>query len=471
MTEGLRSIVALGKESMRGIAPADVGGKAPEFEWLNPRDLFVEEAYQRDLSENSIGLIRRIVAGWSWARFKTPICVRIEDWDGVLVCIDGQHTAIAAASHPGIEKIPVMIVDARDVADRAAAFVGHNRDRIGLTQMAIFYAELASGDPLAITVAAACKEAGAKILNKSVNLRQKLPAGQTIAVGTIRNIAKRQGGDFLARVLGVLTRAGRGPIKADEIVAVGLILDRAPQGRDLETNLEEVVRSKSAEQWAALAAVASAERGGRKNAASDALSAIWARELGIRLRPASKSAPQGKPPSGRPISPGTPGDGPGGQARRTDLPAPPPAAPASSMDDRIARMKAAGQNRPAPRPAPQSPAPLPAPIPKPAIAQPPARAVPAGQIIEHSGVWIDTGQGLVRCGGRIAEVSPDCARLVALLARVRPGFLEAADLIQKLHLDAFRLRTTAQVGNQALSAIGLEIKNVMKTGWMIADVG
>lgn len=464
MIEGLRSIVALGRDSLRGIAPADVSSSnPPQFEWIAPRELFVEEAYQRDLSENSIGLIRRIVAGWSWARFKTPICVRIDEWDGVLVCIDGQHTAIAAASHPGIDKIPVMIVDARDVADRAAAFVGHNRDRIGLTQMAVFYAELASGDPLAIIVDAACKAAGAKILNKSINLRQKLPAGQTIAVGTIRNIARRQGGEFLARVLGVLTRAGRGPIKADEIVAAAVILNRAPPGEALDTRLEEVVRSKSAQQWAALAAVASAQHGSRKNAASDALSGLWARELGIRLRPATRPLAQGKAPTNRPISPGTPGGAPGDPARGTTPPTPNAA--------RIAQIKEASQKPAAPRPAPRPVSPLPAIAPKPAIAPAPARPVPAGEVFSHGGIWVDTGQGIVRRDGRTAEVSQISARLIALLARVRPGFLEAADLIQKLHLDAFRLRSAAQAANPALSPLGLEIKNVMKTGWMIAEIG
>ena len=41
--------------------------------------------------------------------------------------IDGQHTAIAAATHPDIELIPVMLVEAEAVADRGPAGDWHNR--------------------------------------------------------------------------------------------------------------------------------------------------------------------------------------------------------------------------------------------------------------------------------------------------------------------------------------------------------
>ena len=55
----------------------------------------------------------------------------------VLKVIDGQHTAIACASHPSIELIPVMIVEAADTAVQAAAFVGQNTERLGVTALQI----------------------------------------------------------------------------------------------------------------------------------------------------------------------------------------------------------------------------------------------------------------------------------------------------------------------------------------------
>src|SRR5262245_49208195 len=111
---GLRKIAPI---PVPNLVPATIGEVGPTFEWASPGDLWVEETYQRNLSERSISLIRKIVANWSWAGIKPPICAR--DEDGRLVVVDGQHTAIAAASHGGIPSIPIMIVPAGDAKGRA----------------------------------------------------------------------------------------------------------------------------------------------------------------------------------------------------------------------------------------------------------------------------------------------------------------------------------------------------------------
>src|SRR4051812_39902397 len=79
------------------------------FEDVDPTRLYVDDQYQRALSRKSHALIRKIVANWDWGRFKPPVVAEEEYGFDV---IDGQHTAIAAASHPGITKIPVMIIEA-----------------------------------------------------------------------------------------------------------------------------------------------------------------------------------------------------------------------------------------------------------------------------------------------------------------------------------------------------------------------
>jgi hypothetical protein len=79
----------------------------------------VQPEYQRDLTKRSITLIRDIAETFSWLHIKPPVCAR--DGNGNLCVIDGQHTAIAAASR-GLKKIPVMIVEALDPALRAGAF-------------------------------------------------------------------------------------------------------------------------------------------------------------------------------------------------------------------------------------------------------------------------------------------------------------------------------------------------------------
>lgn len=65
----------------------------PISEWVDPATLLVNATYQRDLSERSIQLIRKIIGGWDWTRFKPPVCSL---GDRGIEVIDGQHTAIAA---------------------------------------------------------------------------------------------------------------------------------------------------------------------------------------------------------------------------------------------------------------------------------------------------------------------------------------------------------------------------------------
>src|ERR1700754_2455953 len=93
---------------IHGFTPGGTPRALPIFEWVEPETLLIDAGYQRDSSERSLKLVRKIVAGWDWARFKAPVAVLT---DAGLELIDGQHTAIAAASHPEVDKIPVMIIE------------------------------------------------------------------------------------------------------------------------------------------------------------------------------------------------------------------------------------------------------------------------------------------------------------------------------------------------------------------------
>src|SRR5262249_34928315 len=59
-----------------GLTPSAITTSRPRFIEVNPRkDLIVETKYQRDLSQKSVKLIRRIVERFDWAKFKPPVCV------------------------------------------------------------------------------------------------------------------------------------------------------------------------------------------------------------------------------------------------------------------------------------------------------------------------------------------------------------------------------------------------------------
>lgn len=71
MQDNVRAIVPI---SISGIEPNIPPTGMPIFEWVKPTDLFVDPAYQRDVSDKGVKQIRRIIAGFDWTKFKPPIC-------------------------------------------------------------------------------------------------------------------------------------------------------------------------------------------------------------------------------------------------------------------------------------------------------------------------------------------------------------------------------------------------------------
>lgn len=207
-----------------------MGGGAVGFETVDPSSLLVDEAYQRALSERSKALIRKIVEGFDWRRFKPPIVARTEQG---LEVIDGQHTAIAAASHPMIDKIPVFVVQADSREERAGAFIGHNRDRLGVTLTQLHHSAVAAGDPLALQVAEVCAQAGVTLLTNTPG-NGLFKANETIAAGSIQSLVRRRETEFSVRVLSCLAASHRKPITAGQIKAVEYLLTDEAFRDDIE---------------------------------------------------------------------------------------------------------------------------------------------------------------------------------------------------------------------------------------------
>lgn len=205
--------------SILGLEPAVPATGEPIFERVDPSELLVDEAYQRGLSERSLRLVRQIVARWDWRRFKPPVVALT---DRGLEIIDGQHTAIGAASHPYIDKIPVMVVEAPEIAARAAAFVGHNTDRVNVTAVQVHVANVTAGDGAALAVERVIAGAGVTLLPNTPG-REWL-AGETVAIKAIADLVRRQGEDQARELLGMLVDADCAPVTAAQIKAVASIL-------------------------------------------------------------------------------------------------------------------------------------------------------------------------------------------------------------------------------------------------------
>ena len=226
-TPALRPVAPI---CIKGLTPHAPPTGEPIFERVNPADLLVDETYQRDLSPKSIALIQKIVSEWDWRRFKPPV---VAFADGGLQVIDGQHTAIAAASHPDIEAIPVMVVEAPELQSRALAFIGHNRDRLQVTAMQLHHAAVAAGEDSAVTVEQVCARAGVILVRSAYGGRQ-WKAGETTAINAVRALTEKRGAQRARQILDALVQAGLAPILTHHIKAAEMLFSQADYAEQLE---------------------------------------------------------------------------------------------------------------------------------------------------------------------------------------------------------------------------------------------
>ncbi|MER9355528.1 hypothetical protein NKI61_19860 [Mesorhizobium sp. M0514] len=202
------------------IVPAAITTEPPEMRLVPPASLSVDEKYQRGLSERSVKLIRKIVTEWDWRAFKPPVVVEV---DGELQVIDGQHTAIGAVTHGGIDLLPVLVVKAAEQEARANAFVRHNRDRITVTPTQLHNAMVAAGDDSAVTIAQVCARAGVTILRNPPSFAKFKP-GETLAITTIGGLVSRRHAKGAREVLEICAKSGAAPVAAATIKAVEHLL-------------------------------------------------------------------------------------------------------------------------------------------------------------------------------------------------------------------------------------------------------
>ncbi len=216
--DGMRQIRGL---AMTAQKPSPPSGNIIGFEMIDPKSLWVDEKYQRRLAAKGVKLIQKIAVDWDWRKFNPPTVVMAED--GKMHVIDGQHTAIAAVTRGDLDKIPVKLVGASTLQERAATFVGINSDRTAVTPVQLFYAEIAAGDAKAVAAKKMCDEAGVTVL-RFAPPRGEFSVGETFAVATMRRLRDKQGHVLGVRILKMLVDAGIAPINDWAVGAVILLL-------------------------------------------------------------------------------------------------------------------------------------------------------------------------------------------------------------------------------------------------------
>lgn len=210
--------------ALSDVAPSVPKTAVPSFELVEPQALYVDVSYQRSISERGRRQIRKIVQEFCWTRFKPPVC-SYGEFEGrrVLMVLDGQHTAIAAASNANVELIPVMVVEAPETSAQAAAFVGQNTDRLAVTPLHLHRAAVVAGDEDAMTVEQVCERAGVKVLHGPPS-NAKYNARETIAVNTVKTLVRRNTAMGARRILEVLARAELAPITGHHIRAAEFLM-------------------------------------------------------------------------------------------------------------------------------------------------------------------------------------------------------------------------------------------------------
>ena len=212
--------------------PLSDPGSLPELAWLPVDKLSVDPRYQRRLdSRQSQNLIDKIATNFRWARFQALLAVEADDGWRV---IDGQHR-FTAAKRRGIDRVPAVVLPDGDIAEQAAAFIGANRDRVAVSAQALFHAELAAGEPEALTLDRHARAAGIEIVHYRIS-NAELGTRRTAAVPALRRILRRFGEVTLARSIGLVAHAWRdqaGSLRAPFFMTVALFLNEGGNEKSL----------------------------------------------------------------------------------------------------------------------------------------------------------------------------------------------------------------------------------------------
>ena len=136
-------------------------GAPPVLQNLSLSQLAIDPAYQRAIDGPGRKLISEIARAWDWSLCQPLVVARRPG--GELFVIDGQHRLAGARARGDIPWLPCVVVDHATPAGEAASFVALNARRRPLTPMALFRADVASGNPAAIEVQHLVEAAGLRL--------------------------------------------------------------------------------------------------------------------------------------------------------------------------------------------------------------------------------------------------------------------------------------------------------------------
>lgn len=200
----------------------------PSYDWVKPSDLYVDESYQRPLSEDRVW---QIATTFTWRLFN-PLW--ISDRGTKMYVVDGRHR-LAAASILGAKLIPQIPIERRRMAsveEEAITFVELQEKRRKITSAQRFAAKLVARDPHALILQSLIRKHGFKVRSESFGgSALNAPKDEITAVGTLEKIYRAGGKTRVDSVLAVIREAWDGvppTTSAWMLRAVNRIFEREP---------------------------------------------------------------------------------------------------------------------------------------------------------------------------------------------------------------------------------------------------
>lgn len=160
-------------------------GNMPALNWCRLDQLHIDDAYQRSIdTPGSQSMIRAIARAWNW------------DLCQPLFVVDGQHRLAAAQMRNDIGQLPCIVSMTSGSAQEAKLFSEFNRRRRAPSQLDLYFADLAAGEPAAADINCALLAAGLSMAKH--NNTASFKPGQVMNIAGLRNCLRTLGLDVLS---------------------------------------------------------------------------------------------------------------------------------------------------------------------------------------------------------------------------------------------------------------------------------
>lgn len=184
-------------------SPVDSVG---ELMWIELGSLYIDPRYQRGIGRRGENNIRKIIETFSWSLFSPLVVARRGPRRYAI--IDGQHRAMAALTHGGIDKVPCLVITG-DEYDEAKAFAVINGQVTAIMPTQIWHARVVAGDVNAVLLKNLLDGLGVKItkFQKAAKFQRK---GETAAVSCLERCFRTYPREVLIAALQIVVETGDG---------------------------------------------------------------------------------------------------------------------------------------------------------------------------------------------------------------------------------------------------------------------